>query len=225
MRPLLLVVLLGLVGTTVRADEKTTPPSKPSEAEPPASPCIDDVHRLGVQEKTFLRRHRLELVPQGGLYASDLLSTTYAVGGTVDFYLAEDLAVETSLHLTPIALQIDSSLSKFLGEPPIFKEGKALLLMGGLLWSPIHFKVKTAGGGIRHGDFEFGVSAGKLFNDTAQGLAMSGGLAMELYLTRWLSFRLDLRDVLLIQEAVDDTRLTNNITALVGLGVWIPFGF
>jgi outer membrane beta-barrel protein len=221
-RPLLALLLLS--SGLARADDKQ-PPMKPSDVAPPASPCIDDVKRLGVQEKTFLRKHRVELVPQGGLYASDLLSSTYAVGGTVDFYLSEDLALESSLYLTPVALAIDSSLSKFLGVPPVFKEGKGLLLLGGLLWSPIHFKVKTAGGGIRHGDIELGMGAGKLFNETEQGLAFSGGLAIEFYLTRWLSFRLDLRDVMMIQEAVDDTRLTNNITALAGIGIWIPFGF
>jgi outer membrane beta-barrel protein len=221
----LLVATLLLCSSSVAVADATPPPSKPSDVAPPASPCIDDVHRLGVQEKTFLKKHRLELIPQGGLYASDLLSSTYAVGGTVDFYLSEDVALESSLYLTPVALDIDSSLSKFLGVPPVFKEGKGLLLLGGLLWSPIHFKVKTAGGGIRHGDIELGMGAGKLFNDTEQGLAFTGGVAMEFYLLRWLSFRLDLRDVIMIQEAVDDTKLTNNITALAGLGIWIPFGF
>jgi hypothetical protein len=30
---------------------------------------------------------------------------------------------------------------------------------------------------------------------------------------------------MLIQEAVAETRFTNNITVLGGLGIWIPLGF
>jgi hypothetical protein len=48
---------------------------------------------------------------------------------------------------------------------------------------------------------------------------------MDFYLTKWLSFRIDIRDVMIIQEVVGETRLTNNITALGGIAIWLPFGF
>ena len=94
-----------------------------------------------------------------------------------------------------------------------------------MLWSPIHFKAKTAGGSLLHGDAAIVFGGGKLFHDTAQGLAFDGGLVVELYATHWLSFRFDVRDVVLVQEAVGETRLTNNIQATLGLGLWLPFWF
>src|SRR5687768_5270453 len=55
----------------------TATASLPSETGPPSSPCLDDdFTRKGVQAKTFLKRRRIELAPAGGLYASDLLSSS-----------------------------------------------------------------------------------------------------------------------------------------------------
>ena len=196
----------------------------PSETDPPASPCLDDdAARKGVQRKTFLKRRKLELAPAGGLYASDLLSSSYAWGGSVTFHLTEELGLEASFLVSPVALDVDRSLSEFFGDSR-FREGTGYLGLAGLLWSPIHFKVRTGGGGTLHGDIELGLGGGKLWSDTTQGFALHAGPRLELYLTRWLSFRLDVRDVLLIQEAVAETRLTNNIVVLGGLGLWIPSG-
>jgi outer membrane beta-barrel protein len=196
----------------------------PSETDPPASPCLDeDAARKGVQAKTFLKRRKLELAPAGGLYASDLLSSSYAWGGSATFHLTEDLGLEVSFLVSPVALDVDDSLSEFFGDSR-FRQGTGYLGLAGLLWSPIHFKVRTAGGGTLHGDIELGLGGGKLWSETAQGFAFHGGPRLELYLTRWLSFRLDVRDVLLIQEAVAETRLTHNVVVLGGFGLWIPTG-
>lgn len=226
---LAMVALCAAVGPRVWAEEKKPPeaqPSKPSDAEPPVSPCLDDDDsRKGVQERTFLKQHHIELAPAGGLYASDLLSSSYAWGGSFAFYITEDLGVEATFMVTPVALDVDKSLTGFFGDSRFGDGGTGYLGLAALIWSPIHYKVRTSGGGIAHGDIELALGGGKLWNDTAQGFAMQGGLRMELYLFRWLSLRLDVRDVLLIQEAVGETRLTNNIVALGGFGLWIPLGF
>jgi outer membrane beta-barrel protein len=198
---------------------------KPSDAAVPTSVCLeDDDLRKGVQARTFLKRHHIEIAPEGGLYASDLLSSTYAWGGSVAFYVTEDLGIEATFTYSPVALAVDNSLTAFFGDSR-FTEGRGYLGMAGLLWSPIHFKVKTSGESVLHGDIELGLGAGKLWSDTVQGYAVQAGPRVELYLLRWLSLRLDVRDVMLIQEAVAETRFTNNITVLGGFGIWIPLGF
>ncbi len=197
----------------------------PSDTDPPAAPCLDDdAARRGVQEKTFLKQRRLELAPAGGLYASDLLSSSYAYGGSALFYVTEDLGIEATFMVSPVALDVDRSLTNFFGDSR-FRSETGYLGLAALVWSPIHFKVRTSGGGILHGDIQVALGGGKLWSDTAQGWAAQGGFRVELYLLRWLSLRFDLRDVLLIQEAVGETRLTNNIMALGGFGLWLPFGF
>ena len=205
---------------------------KPSETPPPPS-CLDrgisdelgaSLRVRGVQKKTFLKKYRFEVIAHGGLFASDLMSTSYSWGGGVAWFLTEDLGFESTFDVTPVALDLDAPIAEFFGDPR-FEGGTGYLLQAGVLWSPIHFKMKTADGGIVHGDALFALSGGRLFHETAQGLATSGGLSIELYPSRWLSFRFDLRDVMLIQEAVAETRLTHNLTAIAGIGLWIPFGF
>lgn len=221
-KPALPIVLLLLV---LVLSPRASAQERPSDAALPTSVCLeDDDLRKGVQARTFLKRHHVEIVPEGGIYASDLLSSSYAWGGSVAFYITEDLGIEATFTMSPVALDVDKSLTGFFGDSR-FTEGRGYLGLAGLLWSPIHFKVKTSGEGILHGDIELGLGAGKLWNDTVQGFAIQVGPRVELYLLRWLSLRLDVRDVMLIQEAVAETRFTNNITVLGGLGIWIPLGF
>ena len=219
------LVLSSVMAVTTRAaaQEGGAPRgTRPSDEAPPLAVCLgEDTQRKGVQQKPFLKRRRFQLVPQGGLYASDLLSSSYLVGGTLAFYVTEDFGLETSFHLTPVALDVDESLSTFFGDSR-FTAGRGYLGMASAIWSPIHFKVKTNGGGILNGDVGFALGGGKLFHDTTQGVAIGGGLVVELFLTGWLSLRLDVRDILLVQEAVAETRLTNNVTSMLGIGIWLP---
>ena len=81
----------------------------------------------------------------------------------------------------------------------------------------------ASGTGQRQQRYQGGVQMRMDWNPSA--VTIFGGVIMELYLTRWLSFRVDLRDVMLVQEVVAETRLTNNITIMGGFGLWVPFGF
>jgi outer membrane beta-barrel protein len=216
-------------GTATTTATPAAKPHRPSETAPPPS-CLDQsitdelgdsLRPRGVQKLPFEKDHRFELVARGGLYASDLVSSSYQYGGALAWYLAEDFGFEVTFDVSPVAVDLDEPLSDFFGDPR-FEKGTGYLATGNFLWAPFHFKSKTSGGSIVHGDAAFVFGAGKLFHDTAQGVAVDGGLIIELYAARWLSFRFDLRDIVLVQEAVGETRLTNNIQATVGLGVWIP---
>jgi outer membrane beta-barrel protein len=204
---------------------------RPSDAPPPN--CLDrsitdelgaSLRPRGVQKKTFLKRWRAELIGHGGIYASDLMSSSYLYGGAVAWWLYEDLGFEVSFDLSPVALDIDGPVAGFFGDQR-FQKKTGYLGLANVLWSPVHFKLRTEGGGIVHGDGIFTIGGGRLFHDTAQGIAIDGGLIIEIYPTRWLSFRADFRDVTLVQEAVGETRYTHNLTAMMGIGLWIPFWF
>lgn len=207
-------------------------PTRPSQTAPPPS-CLDQsitdelgesLRPRGVQRLPFLKEHRFELVARGGIFASDLLSSSYQYGGALLWYLGEDFGFELTFDVAPVAVDLDQPLTDFFGDPH-FEESTGYLSTANMVWAPFHFKAKTSGGSLLHGDAGFVTGAGKLFNDTAQGLAFDGGMVVELYAADWLSFRFDVRDVVLLQEAVGETRLTNNIQATLGLGLWLPFGF
>lgn len=202
---------------------------KPSETAIPN--CLDQsisdelgqsLRPRGVQKREFLKKHQLQLVARGGLFASDLLSSSYIVGGAAAFYFTEDLGLELSLDMTPLALDLDNPLSNFFGDDR-FEPSMGYMSMAGLLWSPIHAKLRM-GDSIVHSDIILSAGGGRLFHDSVQGIATHAGMALEMYLSQWVTLRFDVRDVLLVQEAVAETRLTNNITATFGFAIWIPTG-
>ena len=203
---------------------------KPSDT--PVPSCLDQsikdqlgstLRPRGVQKRPFTKDGELNLTARGGLFASDLLSTSYIYGGALAVFFTEDLGLELSFDVTPVALDLDAPLAEFFGDDR-FESGTGYLPMAGLLWSPIHAKLKIAGG-IVHSDIMFAAGGGRMFgHDAIQGIAFDAGMILEFYLTNWVTFRIDIRDVVMIQEAVTETRLTNNIVTTGGIGLWIPVG-
>jgi len=213
-------VLLLVAAAPARAE-------KPSEARPPS--CLDqsiknevgeEVRPRGVQKRVFLKRGDLELVLRGGLFAADLLSSSYAFGGALAYFPTEDFGLEIGFDVTPLSLDIDTPLADFFGDDR-FENGTGYVGMASLLWAPIHAKLKV-GGGIVHSDILFAAGAGRVFHDSVQGISFNGGTIVELLTTHWLTLRFEVRDIIAVQEAVTETRLTNNIMVTLGLAFWIP---
>ena len=203
--------------------------SKPSDA--PIPNCLDQsitdelgqtLTPRGVQKRDFLKKGQFELLGRGGLFASDLLSSSYMAGGAVDFFLTEDLALEVSVDITPIDLDLDKPLAEFFGDER-FEPSLGYLGLAGIVWSPIHAKFRTTDS-IIHSDIMLIGGAGRLFHDSVQGVAVHAGAALELYWNDWVSTRFDLRELLLVQEAVGETRLSKNFLATFGVALWLPTG-
>lgn len=192
------------------------------------APCLESDaelgaagRRKGVQKRDFLKRLRLELSAWGGFYASDLLSSSYDYGGAVAFWPGEDFGVEASLLVTPFNLAVERPLTQFFAGQT-FKKSLAFIVVGDLLWSPIHLKVRVSEHAIAHGDLFFALGAGDTINQTVQGATFDVGVGLKLYANRFLAVRFDLRDYLLIQEAVAVERVTNNLVGVLGLSLFIP---
>src|ERR1035438_1611185 len=71
--------------------------------------CVDDElkqelvggrHYRGVEERLFTKAFRHELSAMGGLYAGDLYSSSWVVGGAYTFHFSEDLGLEASVEFT-----------------------------------------------------------------------------------------------------------------------------
>jgi outer membrane beta-barrel protein len=220
------LVLVAFVGAALAAPSARAQ-SKPSEA--PLPSCMDQsiagelgdqLRPRGVQKKNFLKQGQFQLTARGGMFAGDLMSSSYAYGGALAFWVTEDLGFEGSFDVTNVNLDLDKPVAEFFGDDR-FDGGIAFLAMGGLLWSPIHAKLKMAGS-IVHSDLVLAVGAGRLFHDSTQGVSYNAGLALEMFTTQWITFRFELRDVIAVQEAVAETRITNNFMATAGLSLWIP---
>ncbi len=202
-------------------------PARPSEA--PLPSCLDatlkdelgrELKPRGVQKRDFIKNKKLQLTARGGLYAGDLTSSSWVGGGALSFWFTEDLGLELGFQVTPIALDLDAPLAEFFGDDR-FENGLGYLPLANLVWSPIHTKMKM-GNGIVHGDIMVFAGGGRLIHDSVQGATFDAGLALELFTTGVLTFRFEARDVMAVQEAVAETRFTNNLMATLGLSLWIP---
>ena len=176
--------------------------------------------RKGVQRRDFLKKHRFELSGLGGFYASDALSSTYSYGGAVAFYPSEDFGMEFLLTRSPMQFRLEQSFTAF-DQQMHFVPSVAWQGIVSLLWSPIHAKFKFSDTTILHGDLFAVVGAGRTADASVLGLTWEAGAGAKIYFNRFLSFRLDLRDFLLPQEVLGRGRITNNVTILAGLSLWL----
>jgi outer membrane beta-barrel protein len=201
----------------------------PSEA--PLPSCLDQtikgelgaqLHPRGVQKRDFRKNKKVALDLRGGLFGGDLTSSSWVAGGSLTFWFTEDFGLEASFDVTPIQLDLDAPLAEFFGDDR-FVPGLGYLGLANVVWSPIHAKLRV-GGGIVHTDVLFYAGGGRMFHDSVQGVTLDAGFAIDLFLTKLVTFRFDVKDVMMVQEVVAETRFTNNIVATAGLTFWIPTG-
>jgi outer membrane beta-barrel protein len=176
--------------------------------------------RKGVQRRDFLKRHRFEISAVGGFYASDVLSSTYDYGGALAFYPSEDFGLEVLVTRSPFRFRLEEPFTAFDLEHH-FQPSTAWQGIFSLLWSPIHAKFKFTDATIIHGDIFAVAGAGRTFSDSVIGLTWEAGVGLKLYFSKYVTFRLDLRDFLLPQEVLGVGRITNNITVLGGFSLWL----
>jgi outer membrane beta-barrel protein len=205
----------------------TESPAKPSDA--PLPSCLDQTLKQqlneqlvprGVQKREFIKAHKIEIVAHGGLYGGDLTSSTWIAGGSVGYWLTEDLAFDAEFDLSPMVLDLDAPLSKFFGDTR-FEPTTADILLGHVVFSPIHAKLKT-GGGIVHADILLYAGVGRMFTNDVQGLSYDAGFAIELLTSKFMTVKLDIRDLQAIEEIAGQTRITDNLLAMAGIAFWIP---
>ncbi len=177
--------------------------------------------RKGVQRRDFLKRHRFELSGVGGFYASDALSSTYSYGGALAYYPSEDFGLEVLVTRSPVRFRLEEPFTSFDQEHH-FAPGIAWQGMVSMLWSPIHAKLKFTDKTIIHSDIFVVAGAGRTFHESVMGLTWEAGLGIKLYVSHYVTLRFDVRDFLLPQEVLGRGRITNNITVLGGVSVWLP---
>jgi outer membrane beta-barrel protein len=198
---------------------------------PVGAQCIDEAIRdelnarrkyRGVQKRLFQKAGRHELSAMGGLYAADLLSSSYLLQGAYSYHFTEDLGLEASFAYT----RAESDLVRIVEEDTSFTalrlDTPVYIYQGHLLWSFAYGKLRWFNGSISRFDFHLALGGGVTDNQTAEGLMLSGGLGMKLYMTQWLALRLDLRDQVMGQELLGQSEIVNNLAATLGLSIFLP---
>ncbi len=196
--------------------------------------CIDEAIRdelnarrryRGVQERLFKKAGRHEISVMGGVYAADLLSSSYLVQAAYTFHVTEALGLEASFAYTRADSKLVRIIEEDRGTSLIRVNAPVFIYQGHLLWSIAYGKMRWFSGSISRFDFYLALGGGVTDNQTARGLTLSGGFGLKLYMTSWFAMRLDVRDQVFGQEILGESTLVNNLTATLGVSTFIPFGF
>jgi outer membrane beta-barrel protein len=194
--------------------------------------CIDEEIRdelnarrryRGVQKRLFQKAGRHELSAMGGLYAADLLSSSYLVSGAYTYHFTEDLGLEASFGYTRAdsalvrIVETDTSFTALRIDTPVY------IYEGHLLWSLAYGKMRWFSGAISRFDLFLAFGGGVTDNQSAQGLTGSFGFGLKHLFGDFFAVRLDVRDQLLQQELLGRSEIVNNLTATLGVSVFLPF--
>jgi outer membrane beta-barrel protein len=194
--------------------------------------CIDEAIRdelnarrryRGVQERLFQKAGRHELSVMGGVYAADLLSSSYLLQGAYTFHVTEELGLEASFAWSQADSKIVRIIENATGVELIREAADVFIYQAHILWSVAYGKVRWFGSSISRFDFYLSLGGGITDNQTARGLTFSGGIGFKFFAGEWFAFRIDVRDQVLQQEVLGESTITNNIAATLGLSVFIPW--
>jgi outer membrane beta-barrel protein len=204
----------------------------PSQGPDKTDACIDENVKADLfakrkmrtsRERLFQQANRHELTVQGGYYVSDLFDGTYVYGGAYTYHMTEDLAVEASGSYTRITSsggpELERTFSVLANKPR-----RQLGFDANLVWVPAHAKMRL-GGGISHLDLYLTAGGGIVDSVLSSDLAANAGLGMKFFLDSWghlLAIRVDVRDHLFRQQLLAEKELVNDLTATLGLSVYLP---
>ena len=202
---------------------------------PASAQCVDEELKQelvgkrayrGVVPRKFKKALRHELSLLGGWYAGDLAdgapcvrrrlrSTSPRISGSrclTSERSASSVSWKPWLRPTKTFFNIGNTRS------PIN------MYMGHLIWTLAYGKVRWFGGPIGRVDFYLSLGAGAVDEAGSRGVAGSGGIGMKFFFTDWLGMRFDIRDqVRSVRGPLGVERTVNDITALGGLSLFIPF--
>jgi outer membrane beta-barrel protein len=164
----------------------------------------------------------------GGWYAGDISDGAPIYGGAYTFHFTEDLGLEASYFRSRQSfglLEAINERQQGLIDIVQSEDNPVQFFLGNLVWSLAYGKVRWLGGAIGRFDFQVSLGGGATVEPGDLGLTGSVGFGMKFYLTEWLALRLDTRDLVHSQQRVQlgVDRVVNDITAMGGLSLFIPF--
>jgi hypothetical protein len=65
---------------------------------------------------------------------------------------------------------------------------------------------------------------GRMVHDAVQGLTFDAGGAIDFFVSKVMTIRFDVRNLMAVEEIAAETRYTNNLIATAGIAFWIPTG-
>jgi outer membrane beta-barrel protein len=182
----------------------------------------------GVVPRLIKKSLRHEISALGGWYAGDISDGAPIWGGAYTFHFTEDLGLEAAYLRTRQSFALLEAINERqqgLIDIVESEENPIQFFLGHLVWSLAYGKVRWLGGAIGRFDFQIAIGGGATVEPGDLGLTGSAGFGMKFYLTEWLALRLETKDIVHSQQRVQlgVDKVVNDITALGGLSLFIPF--
>jgi outer membrane beta-barrel protein len=182
----------------------------------------------GVVPRLIKKSLRHEISAMGGWYAGDIADGAPIYGGAYTFHFTEDLGLEAAYFRTRQSFALLEAIDQRqqgLIDIVEAESNPIQFFVGHLVWSLAYGKVRWLGGAIGRYDFYVSIGGGATVEPGDLGLTGSAGFGLKFYLTEWLALRLDTRDVIHPQQRVQlgVDKVVNDITAMGGLSLFIPF--
>jgi outer membrane beta-barrel protein len=196
--------------------------------------CIDEAIRdelnarrryRGVRERLFQKAGRFELSLFGGVYAADLLSASYLVGGNLTYHVTEEIGLEAGFGYTRADSELVRIIEQDRGISLIRVDAPVYIYTAHLIWAIAYGKLRWFGSEIGRFEFNIALGGGITDNQTSRGLTGSFGFGIKFFFEEWFEIRLDVRDQILEQELLGESAIVNNLTATLGLAFYLPFEF
>lgn len=195
------------------------------------------------RERLFQQTNRHELALRFGYYASDTFDGAYTThlgdipyvnkvpgvrdvpmtgiwGFSYGYHMTEDFAVEASAAITVLTSRGGPELERTFAVLEN-KPRRQLMFDADLVYSLAHAKMRF-GGSITHLDFYLVAGGGVVDSVVSSGIAGNGGMGMKFFLGRAFAVRFDLRDHVFQQQLLAETLIVNDISATLGLSLYLP---
>ncbi|MEW5854455.1 MAG: outer membrane beta-barrel domain-containing protein [Myxococcota bacterium] len=212
--------------TDVSKEAGASTSQAPSQAGSDAAVKPLDDRIKAVQQKKFIKRLRAEIFPWAGVTLNDAFYRYYSVGLSGTFHIMDSLAVELNASVAPIRQVLEPVIFLRQNKSAIPQAARYFGNIGAnLQLSPIYGKVALFSEWIIHFDTFFLGGLG-LAADSAGTLIhpqVTMGIGQRVFLFDWLVLRADVRGSLYPQLYLFGvSNLQNQVTALLGVGFYIP---
>ncbi len=199
-----------------------------------ASSMTLDVARAGetkrkvhvFEQRPYLQAMRVELTPMFGYTTNEVMYNYLQVAGTLRFHINEQWAIGGNYgHYFS---DTTSTFELVQDELSLFPEKSFIQWYAGgeVNYTPVYGKFILFGSAIVHWNAfltqGFGVT-----QTATDGVKFTYvvGAGVRMFLTRWLTFHLELKDHIYTETFKAGDELINNLVLHAGFGIFIPFGF
>lgn len=179
-----------------------------------------------IEQRPFIQRLRVELVPKYGYTLNEPYFDYHQAGGDLRFHITEEwaLAGTFSYYFSNETDELADVQNTF----EVFPEKRPVRWYAGgeVSYTPFYGKFILFGSWIVPWNAWLSVGGGVTLTGV-DGVHATGtiGLGARLFLTRWLTLHLELKDHIYNEDFKAGDSLMNNFVVNAGFGLWIPFGW